>query len=81
MGADIVSVLHVSPSANLGLGNTITSPALKNLGTDIYGIWDKIAPKDQFCHIDSEKLIEAATSEATPDGFDDWADWMRRRYL
>jgi len=81
MGADIVSLLHVSPSANSGLRETITTPALKTLGTDIYEIWEQIAPKGRFCHIDSEKLIGTATSEATPAGFENWADWLKRRYL
>ena len=81
MGADIVSVLHISPSANSGLRSTMTSPALKTIENSIYEVWENIAPKGRFYHIDSEKLIETATTESTPAGFENWAEWLRRRYL
>ena len=81
MNADIVSVLHVSPSANEGLRKTVTAPALRSLGNDIYDVWDQIAPEERFHHIDSEALINLATSENIPTGCDNWAQWMRRRYL
>ena len=80
MGANIVSDLHVSPAANAGLRTTGTSPALKDLGNSIYEVWDQIAPEKRFCHVDSENLIDIATSEATPAGFDKWAEWMKKRY-
>ena len=38
MGADIVSILHVSPSVNQGFRNTVTSPILRSLGNDIYDV-------------------------------------------
>lgn len=81
MDADIVSVLHVSPSANKGLRDRVTSPALRSLGNDIYEVWDQIAPEGRFHHIDSEKLMDLAPSGAIPKDFDHWAKWMRRRYL
>jgi len=81
MDSDIVSVLHVSPAANEGLRNTITSPALKSFGNNMYEVWTQVAPEERFHHFDSEKLIDIATSEAIPKGFDTWAEWMRRRYL
>ena len=81
MNADIVSVLHVSPCRNLELRNTITIPRLKGKYPDIYTLWEDIAPEDRFHHIDSGKLLDVATTSAAPDGFDDWRDWMRRRYL
>ncbi len=81
MNADIVSVLHVSPSANEGLRKTVTSPALRIHGNDIYDVWDQIAPEERFHHIDSDKLIDLVTSGNIPAGFDNWAQWMRRRYL
>ena len=81
MDSDIVSVLHVSPAANEGLRNTITSPALKSFGNNIYEVWEQIAPEGRFRHLDSEKLIYFATSEAMPAGYEKWAEWMRQRYL
>jgi len=81
MDADIVSVLHASPAANEGLRNTVTSPALQDLGNSIYEVWDQISPEKRFRHADSDKLIDVATSKAIPSGFDKWADWMRKRYL
>lgn len=81
MNADIVSVLHVSPAGNEGLRKTLTSPALQDLGNDIYEVWDQIAPEGRFHHIDSEKLIDFATSEAIPTNFEKWAKWMRKRYF
>jgi hypothetical protein len=81
MNADIISVLHVSPSANEGLRKTVTSPALRSVGNDIYDVWDQIAPKERFHHIDSDTLIDLAISENKPTGWDNWAQWMRRRYL
>ena len=81
MNADIVTVLHVSPAANKGLRDTVTSPAMLSLGNNIYEVWDQIAPEGRFHHIDSEKLFDLATSEAIPDSFRDWSEWMRNRYL
>ena len=81
MDADIVSILHVSPSANKDLRNTVTSPTLRSLGNDIYDVWDQIAPEGRFHHIDSEKLLNFATSDTLPAGFDSWAKWMRGRYM
>jgi len=81
MNADIVSVLHVSPTANEGLRHTVTSPTLRRLGSDIYEVWEQIAPEGRFHHFDSEKLIDFATSKVIPTGFDTWAEWMRQRYL
>lgn len=80
MGANIMSVLHASPATNAGLRTTVTSSALKDLGKSIYEVWDQIAPEKRFCHIDSENLIDVATSESTPAGFDKWAEWMKKRY-
>jgi len=40
----------------------------------IYEVWDRIALEKRFRHIDSEHLIDVATSEATPAGFDKWAE-------
>ncbi len=81
MEADIVSVLHVSPAANNGLRKTITSRSLQNLGGDIYEVWNQIAPEQRFHHIDSEGLIDSATSETIPVDSNNWAEWMRLRYL
>ena len=80
MGANIVSVLHASPAANKGLRTTVTSPKLQHLGNSIYEVWDQIAPEKRFRHIDSEHLIDVATSETIPAGFDKWAEWLKKRY-
>lgn len=71
----------MSPAANKDLRDTVTSPALRCLGNDIYEAWDQIAPIGRFNHTDSEKLIDFATSEAIPNGFQDWSESMRNRYL
>lgn len=81
MSADIVSVLHISPADNEDLRKTVTSPALQDLGNDIYEVWDQIAPEGRFHHIDSEKLIDFATSEAIPTSFHKWSKWLRKRYI
>ena len=68
MGANIVSVYHVSPAANKVLRTSVTSPALQDLGDAIYEVWDLIAPEKRFRYVDSENLIDFATSEAIPAG-------------
>ena len=82
MDAEIVSILYVSPKENAELRETITSKVLQSagIGSTIYDVWNAIAPKDRFRHVDSDDLIGWATSSSLPIGARDWADWMRRRY-
>lgn len=50
LGADVVSLLHISPAGNLAF-RKITSPELRHLGETATGVWAKIcdgaAPADR----------------------------------
>jgi len=60
MGANIVSVLHISPEANTVLRNRVTSPYLvENFkGDGIYEIWKEILHKNRFKDTSAEKLLD-----------------------
>jgi len=77
MGADIVSVLHVSPQANKELLKNITSPSLRCMGNDLYGIWKKIVIPEKFRYIHVEDLITIVTKHCPAKS---WAEYMDVRY-
>jgi len=77
MGADVVSLLHISPQANRELRNRITSPGLRGLGATIYEVWRQLVAADRFTSVNVEDLLRILV-EHPPDP--EWADDIIRRY-
>jgi hypothetical protein len=81
LGADRVGTVHVAPAANAELMQSITSPGLQGLGETIHAVWSRLAPAGRFLPVASEALVDAATTTAMPAGADEWARWLRARYV
>jgi hypothetical protein len=77
LNADIVSVLHIVPSANRDLLDTITSTKLKPLGRTIHDVWRAMVDDRNFSAVHAEYVL-AHLLEDIPD--QRWADYMRVRY-
>lgn len=79
MGADIVSVLHISPAHNNDF-HKVTSPELEKLGESATGIWKKLVkPEGKFISISIEKLF-GNLSETQLSGMKTWLEYTRARY-
>lgn len=79
LGADIVSVLHVSPTANRDL-QTVTSPELRPLGSTAIDVWIRLTKdSDRFRSISTEKLFGALPMERLIDLFL-WRGYLVERY-
>jgi len=79
LGADIVSILHISPECNKEL-RTITSPNLVENGKDVFIKWsDIINNKDRFRSIHTEDLFGGMDYQKTPDLID-WWNYIIDRY-
>ncbi|MBN1369709.1 MAG: hypothetical protein JW954_05690 [Dehalococcoidaceae bacterium] len=81
MDAEVVSVVHISPKANLILRNRITSPYLESkfAGRDIYAIWESLLTKDRFNHLSVEELRSFITKEAKYAD-EEWVEYLNTRY-
>jgi len=79
LGADIVSVVHVAPTANRGFGASITSPTLKPYGRTVSAIWAQIAPAGRFVAVSAESLL-TVIELAAPPPLHPWRDDLLRRY-
>ena len=77
MKADIVSLLHVAPTANRELMARVTSPVLKACSADIHEIWGKLVKSGRFSGKSVEDLLPLVCRYA-PDA--EWADYMQLRY-
>jgi hypothetical protein len=76
MGADIVSVLHISPHANDGLMNPKLTCKLAP-ATTVGEVWQTVVRPDRFKAVATEHLIPLPlASGADPP----WADYVGKRY-
>ena len=76
LGADVVSLLHVSPDANYDF-KKITSPLLSGLGKTPTEIWKKLVkPEGRFKSVHKEDLFREFRTEEMQD----WKNYMRERY-
>lgn len=79
MRADIVSVLHIAPQANIELINRITSPGLKAMREPtIHSTWGRIVKEERFQGVYTEDLMQII-GKYCPDKC--WVDWMQVRYV
>lgn len=77
MEADIVSVLHVAPRANMQLATTITAPKLVGRGKTIHAAWAALVQPERFIGVYAETLL-AAMLPFAPDA--NWVAGMVSRY-
>lgn len=76
MGAEVVSLLHISPDANEDF-KRITSPALSGLGTTPTEIWKKLVKTDgRFISVHTEDLFKGFESEEMQN----WKEYMQNRF-
>jgi hypothetical protein len=77
MGADMVSLLHISPDANDDF-KRITSPSLSGFGATPTEIWKRLVkPEGHFISVHTEDLFKGFITE----GMQDWKAYMQNRYI
>jgi hypothetical protein len=81
MDADIVSVIHVCPDANLEFRKSVAPDYLKNkfTGTEVLDIWRKLVPADKFMSISVEDLLDTIVSQVKGNN-GNWVDYLKKRY-
>jgi hypothetical protein len=81
MGADIVSVLHVTPEANKEFSRSVHSPELvkKYPGLDVINIWKEIVGDSRFTSLAVEDLLHLIDRFSSTDE-QSWTDWLKTRY-
>lgn len=77
--ADVVVHIHISPQTNREFAETFTSQTLTKHGCTVTEAWKKLAPKDCFIPINSERFL-AAIEQAAGDRHKPWTDWLLERY-
>ena len=77
MEADIVSLLHVAPAANLELMKRITSPMLQSIGSDIHKVWSELVIPGRFTGVHLEEVLAMVCRYAPLRG---WSSYMEQRY-
>ena len=79
LGADVVSLLHISPAANKAF-KRVTSSNLMHLGDSATGVWKKLVkPQERFAAESSEMLFGWFPVEQFPQ-MADWWMYIRQRY-
>ncbi len=77
--ADEVSLLLVTPKANKNFNFEIIPDQLGTLGTSVFEIWDKVAPRNRFKGVYLEDLFKLiTTNECYPDH--NWLNYQNERY-
>ncbi len=79
MGADIVSIVHISPKANREFALSFTSPKLVQYGRTVTEAWSNIAPEERFLSINSEDFL-GAIGKVEGTSLKNWANWLLERY-
>jgi hypothetical protein len=78
-GADKVSVLHISPAANIDL-RKVTSRGLRHLGDICFTIWGTLqVQSDRFRSMTTGDLFGAFTVDAFP-ALGSWREYLHARY-
>lgn len=76
IGADLVSLLHISPDANFDF-KRITSPRLSHLGATPTEIWRRLVKKEgRFISVHAEDLLRGFATEEMLG----WKAYMQDRY-
>ncbi len=79
LGCDIVSYMHMAPELNLDF-KTITSPALKELGSSATSVWKTLVKdKTRFSSISTDALFCNFLVDLHPE-MKPWAGYIKERY-
>jgi hypothetical protein len=80
MGAEVVSVLHVSPQANREFRGRVTSKELSDRypGIELMDVWKSIVEPGKFLSISVEGMLEIISKENPDDN--GWEKYLRTRY-
>jgi len=79
LGADIVSVLHISPAHNADF-RRVTSPALERLGESATSIWKKLVKNEGgFIGVNAEELFGSLSATQLPE-MKSWMEYIHARY-
>jgi hypothetical protein len=79
LGADAVSVLHISPARNTDF-HKVTSPELESPGTTAVGIWKRlVGSRNRFISVNTEQLF-GGLSANSPAVDQEWLDYINIRY-
>lgn len=77
LGADVVSLLHISPEANYDFKRN-TSSLLSGLGDTPTEIWKRLVkPEGRFISVNTEDLFRGFITEEMQD----WKHYMQERYI
>ena len=77
MEADIVSLLHVAPTANRLLMKSVTSPGLRSIGSNIHKVWGELVMPERFTGLHLEDVLPMVCRYAPEP---EWSSWMEQRY-
>ncbi len=79
LGADIVSVLHFSPSRNTDF-KSITSPELQPLGNSAIDVWRRLVRKQgRFLGVSTEEIFGQFDANKYPE-IKSWYEYITARY-
>ena len=79
LGAQVVSLLHISPAANDDF-RRVTSAALESLDVTAMGVWKKLVKEqDRFVSVSSEELFGRITAQELPE-MKSWVEYIHARY-
>jgi hypothetical protein len=79
LGADIVTLLHISPAHNLDF-RRITSPKLAHLSKSATGAWNRLVkPKNRFIPVYSEDLF-GNLNDLSSQEMQQWKTYIYTRY-
>ncbi len=79
LGADRVSVLHISPACNPDF-RRVTSPELQALNGTATGVWKRLVrPPDRFIGVSTERLFGGLSLDGFP-GMREWLAYIFARY-
>lgn len=81
MGADIVTVLHISPMANSEFRRNVTSPYLSKLfpKAEVMDIWRQIVADERFLSVSVEDLLSFIV-ESKDCADSTWVEYLQARY-
>lgn len=80
MEADIVSVLHISPEANVGFStNFQAAKALADYGSTVGAAWTKLVGDDRFLALSTESFL-SVIDQAAPEDWQPWREYLLSRY-
>ena len=79
MGAQVVSLLHISPAANADF-QRVTAPKLERIGASVLEVWKTLVkPEGRFISVSSEELFGKITATQLPK-MKSWIEYIHERY-